>query len=92
MSNEDIIRAWKDRAYRGSLSEAERGALPANPVEPMELDEEDLDAVGSRGGATSVPCIALATLTLSCAPSCENTVFDGTCDAFTEGCCETRVK
>jgi len=28
----DIIRAWKDEAYRSSLSDEERCALPENPV------------------------------------------------------------
>ena len=32
MSKIDIIRAWKDEAYRQSLSEAERTRLPENPA------------------------------------------------------------
>lgn len=32
MSNADVIRAWKDDAYRMSLSPEERAALPANPA------------------------------------------------------------
>jgi mersacidin/lichenicidin family type 2 lantibiotic len=41
----DIIRAWKDEAYRMSLSQAERAALPANPAGEIELSEADLDHV-----------------------------------------------
>ena len=32
MSKQDIIRAWKDAAYRDSLSAAERAALPDDPA------------------------------------------------------------
>lgn len=32
MSNENIIRAWKDEGYRSSLGESERAALPPNPA------------------------------------------------------------
>jgi mersacidin/lichenicidin family type 2 lantibiotic len=42
MSNINIIRAWKDEAYRTSLSEAERAALPANPAGVLELADTDL--------------------------------------------------
>src|SRR5262249_27576124 len=31
VKNVDVIRAWKDEAYRASLSAAERAALPPNP-------------------------------------------------------------
>ncbi len=52
----DVVRAWKDEAYRLSLSDAERSSLPANPVGEIELTEADLEAVygggssGHRGG------------------------------------------
>jgi len=47
-----IIKAWKDEAYRQSLSEAERALLPANPAGLLELTDEDLAHVagGKRGG------------------------------------------
>ena len=38
MSKQNIIRAWKDETYRRSLSEAERAALPENPVGRVDLD------------------------------------------------------
>jgi mersacidin/lichenicidin family type 2 lantibiotic len=41
----DIIRAWKDEAYRASLTAAQRSALPANPAGMVELAETDLDIV-----------------------------------------------
>ena len=45
MSNRNIIRAWKNPAYRNSLSEAERAALPANPAGSIEISDEDLGKV-----------------------------------------------
>lgn len=50
----DIVRAWKDEAYRKSLSEEERLALPENPVGEIELTDTDLEAVyGGWGGNNS---------------------------------------
>ena len=57
MSYQKIIRAWKDPAYRASLSDAERQRLPENPAGAIELPDHDarnvhggLDLVGrSRG-------------------------------------------
>ncbi|HYO14892.1 MAG TPA: mersacidin/lichenicidin family type 2 lantibiotic [Thermoanaerobaculia bacterium] len=42
MSQERIVRAWKDEDYRDSLSEAERSALPANPAGLVEVRDADL--------------------------------------------------
>ena len=50
MSKQNIIRAWKDPIYRSSLSEAERAALPPNPVGAIEMSNADLGKVtGARG-------------------------------------------
>lgn len=43
MTQDQIIRAWKDPEYRRSLSDAERAALPENPAGLMELSDEQLD-------------------------------------------------
>jgi mersacidin/lichenicidin family type 2 lantibiotic len=45
MSPNEVIRAWKDPAYRNSLNEAERAALPANPAGSIELSDADLGKV-----------------------------------------------
>lgn len=54
----DVVRAWKDEAYRLSLSEAERCSLPENPVGEIELTDADLEAVygGNKGGHNSHHC------------------------------------
>lgn len=53
MSNNKIIRAWKDASYRNSLSDAERTALPPNPAGALEISDADLGNVA--GGAKPVP-------------------------------------
>lgn len=45
MSHQDIIRAWKDREYRSSLSEVERALLPENPAGLIDLTDTELDAI-----------------------------------------------
>jgi mersacidin/lichenicidin family type 2 lantibiotic len=36
----EIIRAWKDKNFRDSLSEEQRAQLPANPAGLVEIDDE----------------------------------------------------
>ena len=51
MSNEQIIRAWKDSEYRANLSEAARASLPAHPAGWMEVADSDLNpAMSSAKG------------------------------------------
>ena len=47
MSKEDIIRNWKDEAYRDGLSDEERDAMPDNPAGDMS-DEELEDVAGGN--------------------------------------------
>ena len=47
MNRESIIRAWKDPAYRASLSSEQRAELPEHPSGVVELDDTTLgEAVG----------------------------------------------
>ena len=48
MNTTDIIRAWKDAEYRESLSDAQRAALPENPVGLIEIPTAAL--AGIAGG------------------------------------------
>jgi len=52
----DIVRAWKDEAYRLSLSEEERLALPENPVGEIELTDADLEAVYGGQSTNGIGC------------------------------------
>lgn len=45
MQSLDVVRAWKDSEYRGSLSAGELAQLPAHPVGLMELTDADLAEV-----------------------------------------------
>ena len=51
MSNNEIIRAWKDEDYFESLSQDQRLLLPENPAGVVELSDEEMEVVaGGRCG------------------------------------------
>jgi mersacidin/lichenicidin family type 2 lantibiotic len=50
MSQDNIIRAWKDSSFRNSLSEVERSLIPNHPVGFVELTDVDLSVVGGMTG------------------------------------------
>ncbi len=52
MTLRKVIRAWRDPAYRASLSEAERAQLPESPAGIIELTGTALDAVAGGGGTS----------------------------------------
>jgi mersacidin/lichenicidin family type 2 lantibiotic len=53
MSQQDIIRAWKDRSYRESLSQEQRSMLPENPAGTIELSDVDQAIIaGGKGNGT----------------------------------------
>jgi mersacidin/lichenicidin family type 2 lantibiotic len=71
MSNQTIIRAWKDAEFRASLGAAQRAALPANPAGVVELEEAELKhATGGRFAltltCTGAPSINANTLLNCC--------------------------
>jgi mersacidin/lichenicidin family type 2 lantibiotic len=41
----DIVRAWKDEAYRRSLSPEEQAMLPENPAGVLELSDAELQVI-----------------------------------------------
>ena len=63
----DIVRAWKDEAYRRNLSEAERMSLPDNPAGMFDLSDSELDGVA--GGSDDTMLLEARTqhvITLGC--------------------------
>jgi mersacidin/lichenicidin family type 2 lantibiotic len=48
MSNEDIVRAWKDAEYRQSLSAQEQTLLPEHPADAIDLTDEELRLAPGR--------------------------------------------
>jgi mersacidin/lichenicidin family type 2 lantibiotic len=45
MSNEDVIRAWKDEDYCSSLSQERRSQLPDNPAGAIDLSEKEMEII-----------------------------------------------
>ena len=45
MSHQEIIRAWKDAAYRNSLSAEQLSQLPEHPAGMSALADETLQAI-----------------------------------------------
>ena len=39
---QDIIRAWKDKNFRDTLSVEQRAQLPTNPAGLVEIDDDQL--------------------------------------------------
>jgi len=50
LKKEMIVRAWKDPAYRASLSEEERASLPESPSGRAMTELEEDELVGISGG------------------------------------------
>jgi mersacidin/lichenicidin family type 2 lantibiotic len=72
----DIVRAWKDKRYRQSLSPEEQALLPENPAGAISLTDEDLGRIAGgvftrRNDETNGLCCPRETFTalLICCPS-----------------------
>lgn len=81
MSNQTIVRAWKDAGYRNSLSESERAALPANPAGAVEIAPEELSRIsGGRrktsyeGGCSALCSVGCTYETATCSGWCSNLI------------------
>ena len=64
---DQIIRTWKDEAYRRSLSEGEQAQLPANPAGLIELTDLELASVA---GGTKPLTIQYPYCTGNCTGNC----------------------
>jgi mersacidin/lichenicidin family type 2 lantibiotic len=69
-SHIDVIRAWKDPAYRASLSETERAALPENPAGTMDLTDAELGHVEGGTNYTAANLTNIIQLRLSAVDAC----------------------
>jgi mersacidin/lichenicidin family type 2 lantibiotic len=61
MSQQNVIRAWKDPEYRASLSDAQRAMLPENPAGMVELEPAELNRVEGGADAFAASRVALKT-------------------------------
>ena len=50
MKSVDLVRAWKDAAYRESLNENQLRRVPANPAGIVELTDEQLKQASGISG------------------------------------------
>lgn len=70
MNKTDIIRAWKDPAYRATLTPEQLACLPDHPAGIVEIGEDRLKQAGGGGGGgpqTTAPECTLWT-DLRCCP------------------------
>jgi mersacidin/lichenicidin family type 2 lantibiotic len=58
LTHDEIVRAWKDEAYRNSLSEAQRQFAGENyPAGELELSDEELEQIaGGRAPSGGGSC------------------------------------
>jgi mersacidin/lichenicidin family type 2 lantibiotic len=69
MSSANIIRAWKEEAYRLGLGEAERAQLPAHPAGTVELKANELDSLAGAQGGYALEAREACLFTTQCGPS-----------------------
>ncbi|PYR37687.1 MAG: hypothetical protein DMF90_05925 [Acidobacteria bacterium] len=50
MNMKDVVKAWRNPAFRSTLSAAELAQLPGNPAGMIELSGTALDAVAGGAG------------------------------------------
>ncbi|MCA9653961.1 MAG: mersacidin/lichenicidin family type 2 lantibiotic [Myxococcales bacterium] len=67
-SDVDVVRAWKDPAYRRTLTAEQLASLPEHPAGLVELSDDDL--TGAIGGA-------MAGAVQTTAPTCTQYSFGG---------------
>ncbi len=73
MSKPNIIRAWKDKAYRDSLSPEQQALLPENPAGQVELNLDELEQVAG-GDTTHTAYCTGSSCELATAGCCNSTM------------------
>jgi len=66
MSHHDVIKAWKNPAYRNTLSPAEQAALPSNPDGNVELLDEPMGHFAGGVARNPPPHTALCRTQIAC--------------------------
>jgi mersacidin/lichenicidin family type 2 lantibiotic len=56
MTTDQIVRAWRDPAYRQSLPASARAALPAHPAGTTELRTADVRGDSGGGFTAAISC------------------------------------
>ena len=86
MHANDVIAVWKQPAFRAGLPSEELVQAPQHPAGRSPFES---DPVTSAGGMLpgSWRTVGALTSLMSCNISCSETMWDGSCDFFTYGCC-----
>jgi mersacidin/lichenicidin family type 2 lantibiotic len=86
MNSNEVITAWKQPAMRAGLADPDPIDMPPHPAGRSPFESE---SVSSAGGMLPSPIQTVGTLTsiMSCNLACSETMWDGSCDFFTYGCC-----
>jgi mersacidin/lichenicidin family type 2 lantibiotic len=86
MDSNEVIAAWKDPAVRASLCDRELVNLPLHPAGRSPFDCAPGNCSGGQLPAT-IRTIGMLTSIMSCNLACSETMWDGSCDFFSYGCC-----
>lgn len=86
MTDSDVIAAWKEPAVRDSLVAQSAIDLPQHPAGRSPFEQDPANCAGGMLPGT-IRTIGPVTSFLSCTLACGQTMWDGSCDFFTYGCC-----
>jgi mersacidin/lichenicidin family type 2 lantibiotic len=86
MNTDDVIAAWKEPAIRAGLAEQELMQIPQHPAGRSPFEREPMTDAGASLPIT-LRTIGALTSFMSCNIACSETMWDGSCDFFTYGCC-----
>jgi mersacidin/lichenicidin family type 2 lantibiotic len=92
MTANDRIATWKTPSVRADLAAETLATMPLNPagLSPFEtatrLETAPVHCAGGLPPNTIVTIVRLTSF-LSCNVACTETMWDGSCDFFTYGCC-----
>jgi mersacidin/lichenicidin family type 2 lantibiotic len=87
MTSDDIIAVWKGQAGCATLTEQQLATMPGNPagLSPFDREPAPLGAGGML--PITIRTIGQITSLMSCTFACSETMWDGSCDFFSYGCC-----
>ncbi|MCF4970090.1 mersacidin/lichenicidin family type 2 lantibiotic [Nostoc sp. CMAA1605] len=71
MSNNDIIRAWKNEEYRNSLSAEQLSQLPQNPAGMIELPNEVTQTLAGGAFTKATVCCIPTRAAFTCGRICD---------------------
>src|SRR5689334_13280644 len=86
MNANTVITAWKDPALRAELRVHDLLQLPEHPSGRSPFEGDPGKAAGGMAPGT-LQTLGPLTSVMSCNLSCSETMWDGSCDFFTYGCC-----